>query len=149
MTAQQDQRECVQTAAVELESTLVASECVCVSSPFGSPCSCGGDVPPHVGPAKGGGHQAGHRLDPWVVYLMDGTNDRRTERCRYERSENTGGNVAQKLYTVNKPVNDLNGGRGSHGDNVWTLALGGRHGGKIDGDIGGCGTGRGTGRRRR
>ncbi len=88
--------------------------------------SDGGDVPPHMGPAKGGGHQAGLRLDPRVVYLMDGTNDRRTERCRYERSENTGGNVAQEVYTVNKPVNDLNGGRGSHGDNVrwrWAAAV--------------------------
>jgi hypothetical protein len=102
----------------------------------------GGNVPPHVGPAKGGGHQACRRLDPWMVHFMDGTDDRRTECCRYERSENTSGNVAQEVYTINKSVNDLNGWRGSHGDNVRTLALRGRHGGKIDGDIGGGGIAR-------
>jgi hypothetical protein len=98
-----------------------------------------GNVPPHVGPAKGSGHQACRRFDPWMVHFMDGTNDRGTKCCRYERSENTGGNVAQEVHTINKPVNDLNGWRGSHGDNVRTLALCGRHGSKIDGD--GCGSG--------
>ncbi len=54
----------------------------------------GGDVPPHVGPAKGGGDQACRSLDPWVMHIMDGTDDRRAERRRYERSEDTSGNVA-------------------------------------------------------
>jgi hypothetical protein len=101
-----------------------------------------GNVPPHVGPAKGGGHQACGRFDPWMVHFVDGTNDRGAKCRRYERPENTGGNVTQEVHTIDKPVNDLNGWRGSHGDNVRTLALRGCHGGKIDSDIGGGGIAR-------
>ncbi len=57
----------------------------------------GSNVPPHARPTEGGGHQASCSLNTRVMNFMDRTNDSRTERGWYERSEQTGGNVAQEM----------------------------------------------------
>jgi hypothetical protein len=92
----------------------------------------GGHISAHMGPTEGGRHQPCCGSDPWMMNVVNGPDHCRAECCRNEWPENACGNVSQKVHITYKSVDDLDGGRGPHGDNVWAVALSFCHGGEIN-----------------